>query len=145
MATSPRPYDSVRQYLRDIALALGLFIAGVVVAGAIAEPFRDVTKLAYPAALCIGLVPLWWFLRRCQIHNFDGYDSAGLAACFLIASVVRSILPGAVPAWIGGVVVYAVFGVCVVGWGRIRRQVRRSGSGDGPQHDRALAGDDGQL
>lgn len=130
MVNSPKPYDNVWQYLRDVALAFGLIIGGFVVAGAIAVPFREETEMAYPVALCIGLIPFWWFLRRCQIHDFDWYDSAALATCFLIASVVRSLLPGAIPQFVEGVVVYAVFGVGLVGWGRIRQKLRPSRGGD---------------
>ncbi len=135
MPAAPKPYDNVWQYLRDVALAFGFIIGGFVVSGAISQPFRNVTELAYPAALCIGLIPFWWFLRRCQIHDFDWYDSAALAACFLVASAVRSILAGSIHPWIERAVVCVVFGVCLAGWGKIRRKSRRSDGLDDARRD----------
>ena len=95
MATSPKPYDSLWDYLRDVALAFLIIMGGFLLAGAIAEPFRNLTDLAYPIALCIGLGPFWWFTRHCQIHDRDFYDYAALSVFLVTTAALRSLLVGA--------------------------------------------------
>jgi len=128
MTNSPKPYDSVWQYLRDVAIAFAIIIGGFLVAGAIAEPFRGLTDLAYPIGLCIGLAPFWWFTRRCQIHDFDWYDYAALSVFTLLAALLRSVV-GANQRMIETLVIAIAFGCFLGSWGWIRRKLRRD-SGD---------------
>ena len=88
MAFSPPPYDNLWKYFRDVALAFFIIVGGFLIAGVIAEPFRDLSDLAYPAALCIGLLPFWWFTRHCQIHDSDFYDYLALSTFCLLATAV---------------------------------------------------------
>ena len=129
MTTSPKPYDSLWEYLRDVALAFVIIIAGFLLAGVIAEPFRDLTDMAYPIGLCIGLAPFWWFTRRCQIHSFDWYDYAALSAFTLLAALLRSAVVGANQPMLEALIVAVAFGGFLGGWGWIRRKLRRE-SGD---------------
>jgi len=126
MAMSPKPYDSVWQYLRDVALAFVIIIGGFLIAGAIAEPFRNATALAYPAALSIGLGPFWWFTRRCQIHDFDFYDYAALSSFTLLAASLRSALNAANQQMTTTLVIAGAFGLFLAGWSWIRRKLRRT-------------------
>jgi len=130
MASSPKPYDSFWRYLRDVAVAFAIIIGGFVLAGAIAEPFRNVTALAYPAALCIGLLPFWWFTRRCQIHDCDIYDYAALSAFMLLAATLRSVLGGANQQTIETLLVALGLGVFWAGWGWMRQKLHRRSSDD---------------
>ena len=130
MATSPKPYDSLWEYLRDVALAFLIVIGGLLLAGAIAEPFRHLADLAYPAALCIGLAPFWWFTRRCQIHDFDFYDYTVLSVFTLLATVLRSALAGPNQRMIETLIIAVAFGGFLGSWGWLRRKLRHDNSDD---------------
>ena len=89
MAVSPPPYDNLWKYFRDVTLAFLIIVGGFVVAGAIVLAlFEDYSRLAYPIALCIGLIPFWWFTRYCHIHNSDFYDYLALMTFFLLAMAI---------------------------------------------------------
>lgn len=122
MALSPPPYDSLWKYFRDSALAFLIFIAGILAADAVAEPFRDVSCLAYPAALCIGFIPFWWFTRYCRIHDYDFCDYLALSMFSMLMAVLRNTFADA--SQVVSVLVYAVaFGGFVAGWNRVRRRL----------------------
>ena len=122
MAFSPPPYDSLWKYFRDAALAFLIIVGGILAAGLMAEPFRNLTDLAYPAALCVGLVPFWWFTRHCQIHDSDFYDYLALSMFGMLAAVLHDAFAGASQTLV--ILVTAVaFGWFLGGWYRIRRNL----------------------
>lgn len=129
MAFSPPPYDSLWKYFRDSTLAFVIIIGGILAAGAIAEPFRDLSDLAYPAALCIAFIPFWWFTRHCQIHDFDFYDYLALSMFSMLAAVLRDVFVGASETMVILVIAVA-FGVSLSGWNRIRRSLKANISSD---------------
>ena len=126
MSDSPRPYGSVWEYFRDVALAFFIVVGGFVLAGAIAAPFGDFKNLAYPAALGVGLAPFWWFARRCQIHDRDWCDYAALCVFMLLASVLQSVLPGANQLMISIPIFVVAFAAYFAVWEWTRRKLFRS-------------------
>jgi hypothetical protein len=122
MAFSPPPYDNLWKYLRDVVLAFVIVVGGILLAHVIAEPFRNVSDLAYPAALCIGLLPFWWFTRHCHIHNCDVFDYLALSLFSVLAVIWHDAFAGASKTVV--ILVTAVaFGAFVSGWSRIRRML----------------------
>ncbi len=53
MAFSPPPYDNLWQYSRDVAMAFFIIVGGLLIAGVIAEPFRELSKLACTATVAL--------------------------------------------------------------------------------------------
>ncbi len=130
MAFSPPPYDSVWKYFRDVALAFGIIIGGFLVAGAIAAPFDEHSRFAYPIALCIGLIPFWWFTRYCHIHDSDFYDYLALATfCLLATTVWELTLADRIESMQIPVIVAASGGLLFI-WRRIRQSLTIDIDGD---------------
>ena len=82
MANSPPPYESYWAFFRDVGITLLLFILAVQIAHFLSRPITEEIQLPYIVAFSIGIAPMFWFLRRCLIHNYDWWDY--LALCFSI-------------------------------------------------------------
>ncbi len=127
MSCPTKPYATFWEYIRDVAIAFLILIAGFLVAGAIAEPFRGLTDLAYPVALCVALAPLWWFTRRCRIHDLDFCDYAALSMFMLTVALFRSLaLIGPNQRMIEACIIAVAFGGCLSSWAWIRGKARLS-------------------
>ncbi len=81
------PYQSIWQYLRDVAIGFFLIIGGFILAAHIAQRFPQI-PIAYPLGLCIGILPFWHFTRWCQIHDFDWIDYLAFSATYLTVQLV---------------------------------------------------------
>jgi hypothetical protein len=127
MTNSPRPYRNAWEYLTEVGLAFILVIAGIVLAGVISEPFRDLFDVAYPIGLCIGMAPAWWYTRRCQVHGFDWYDYASFFVFMILVDLIRSAIAGANQRLIESIVVAVAFGCYLAGWQWVRRKLRHDG------------------
>lgn len=119
MGDEPLPDDRSQTFFRDVTIAYSLLLGGMILAGIVAEPFRSLTALAYPAALCLGLLPFWWFTRYRGVHELDFYDYLA----FLLLSLVAMLLGHA---FAGGsdnqfILFIAVTCIGFTGWSWIRR------------------------
>jgi len=138
MSCPTKPYENLWEYPRDVTIAFLMVIAGFLVAGAIAEPFRNSTDLAYPVALCVALAPFWWFTRRCQIHDLDFYDYTALSMFTLIVALFRSLaLIGPNQRMIEASIIAVAFGGYLSSRVWIRGKVRRSSRKPDPSWDPA--------
>jgi hypothetical protein len=123
MTTTPPPYNNLREYFRDVTLGFLILVGGMLAAEVMARPFRNVTDLAYPIALCIGMAPFWWFTRRCLLHQYDFYDYTALSVFMVFAMQLRELL-GANQRMLEVVLGSIVFACYLGAWQWLRKKLR---------------------
>ena len=115
------PYSTLRQYFRDVAIALCLFLFAVLLSGALSHFATPDATFLYAFWFGVSMIPFVLFARRRHVLSHDMLDIIGFLVFALIAGLLLDSLPFAfVVRWGWVLVPIVVIGWCFV-WPALRR------------------------
>lgn len=118
-----QPYQTYREYFRDVLIAIGLFLVAAEFAAWTTPVLRRVLDFSamYAVAFAIGMIPFWLFARRAGAIDIDVADFIGLLIVSVICASILSLRPKLagmdVPDF---VVVYGAWLVCFTCYSALR-------------------------
>lgn len=88
-----RPTDeTLGSYAFTLVIGIALVIGGLVLADYLARLLVTFDGPLYLISLCIGLIPIWWFVGRRKLHDYDWYDYGFLCVVAILAEVLHDVL-----------------------------------------------------